>query len=162
MPNTPHRVVAVLPAIGVFLAVAAVFFAACFGAFTSWDDGENVYANPHYLPVTPASVTQFWSVPYNQLYTPVTNTIWGACAAVARLPQPVGVIGSGSSPFAALPFHALGVLFHAGAAVLVFLLLRRLTGSGPGAVVGAIFWAIHPVQVEPVAWVTGNNNVYSG
>ncbi|MBC8137874.1 MAG: tetratricopeptide repeat protein [Fibrella sp.] len=162
MTNAPRRVSPTIPALGVFFVVLAVFLAACFGAFTSWDDNDNIFANPHYLPVTPESVAQFWTTPYNQLYTPVTNTIWAACATVSRLPQPVGVLGSGMSPFAALPFHTLGVLFHAGAAVLVFLLLRRLTGSDPGAVVGALFWAGHPLQAEPVAWVTGHNNVYSG
>ncbi len=158
----PRRLPPLLAALGVFFVVLAVFLPACLGAFTNWDDNENVYGNPGYLPVTAANVARFWTVPYNQLYTPVTNTLWAACATVSRLPQPVGVIGGGSSPFAALPFHALGVLFHAGAAALVFLLLRRLTGNDIGAAVGALFWAVHPVQVESVAWVTGHNNVFSG
>lgn len=162
MTNAPRRVSPAIPALGVFLIVLAVFFPGIFGAFTSWDDNDNVFANPYYLPVTPGSVAHFWTTPYNQLYTPVTNTIWAACAAVSRLPEPVGVIGSGSTPFAALPFHLLGVLFHAGAAVLVFYLLRHLTKSDPGAILGALLWAFHPLQVEPVAWVTGHNNVYSG
>lgn len=162
MTAAPRRVSPAIPALGVFLVTLAVFFMACFGAFVNWDDSENVFGNPHYLPVTPASVAKFWTVPYNELYTPVTSTIWAACATVSRLPQPVGVLGSSTSPFAALPFHALGVLFHATTAVLVFFLLRRLTDNDPGATIGSLFWAIHPLQVEPVAWVTGHNNVFSG
>jgi tetratricopeptide (TPR) repeat protein len=58
--------------------------------------------------------------------------------------------------------HLTNVLLHAGAAVLFFLVLRRMTG-GPwrSAVVAALF-AIHPLRVESVAWVTERKDVLSG
>jgi hypothetical protein len=60
--------------------------------------------------------------------------------------------------------HALGVIFHALAAALLFALLLRRLGKGGEApsVVGALAWALHPSNVEPVAWVSGRYDLLAG
>jgi tetratricopeptide (TPR) repeat protein len=59
-----------------------------------------------------------------------------------------------------LPYHAVNIVLHAANATLIYLLLRRLNIRG--AWVAAALWAIHPVNVESVAWVTELKNVQSG
>ena len=57
--------------------------------------------------------------------------------------------------------HYTNLLLHAANAVLLFLLLRRATGSGwPSFLVAALF-ALHPVNVESVAWAAERKNVLS-
>jgi len=57
--------------------------------------------------------------------------------------------------------HAVNVLLHTVNAVLLFALLRRLTGAlWPSAFVAALF-AWHPLHVESVAWITERKDVLS-
>jgi tetratricopeptide (TPR) repeat protein len=58
--------------------------------------------------------------------------------------------------------HLTNVLLHAATAILLFLVLRKMTGMfWPGAFVAAVF-AIHPLRVESVAWVVERKDVLSG
>jgi len=59
-----------------------------------------------------------------------------------------------------LPYHLVNVLIHAAAAVVLWRVLRILKVRG--AWFGAALWALHPVQVESVAWVTELKNTQSG
>jgi tetratricopeptide (TPR) repeat protein len=59
-------------------------------------------------------------------------------------------------------FHLSNVLLHAIVAVLLFLVLRQMTGAlWRSAFVAAVF-AIHPLRVESVAWITERKDVLSG
>ena len=58
--------------------------------------------------------------------------------------------------------HLVNVLLHAVNAVLLFLVLQEMTGgTWPSALVAALF-AIHPLRVESVAWVTERKDMLSG
>jgi hypothetical protein len=58
--------------------------------------------------------------------------------------------------------HLTNVLLHAAAAILLFLVLWRMTGFlWKSAFVAAVF-AVHPLRVESVAWVAERKDVLSG
>ena len=50
-------------------------------------------------------------------------------------------------------FHLTNIVLHGCCAVMVFVVLRRMLGSTVGAGVPALLFAVHPANVESVAWV---------
>jgi tetratricopeptide (TPR) repeat protein len=59
-------------------------------------------------------------------------------------------------------YHLTNVLLHTASVILLFLILRQMTGAlWRSAFVAAVF-AIHPLRVESVAWVAERKDVLSG
>jgi Tfp pilus assembly protein PilF len=125
--------------------------------FVAFDDVEYVVRHADYNPPSLAKLGHYWTEPYPDMYTPVLWTVWGLLAFVARTQD-----ASGAVHWSALPYHLFNVAAHVGAAVMAFLVLRRLVRSSKAAFLGAAVFALHPMQVEAVAWVAGMKTPLSG
>lgn len=58
-------------------------------------------------------------------------------------------------------FHAVNLLFHVANTLLLFVVLRRMTGAEWQSALVAALFAIHPQHVESVAWVSERKDVLS-
>lgn len=96
----------------------------------------------------------FWTHPYQRLYVPVAYSAWTLIA------QSTGG-GADTGPLRPEPFRIANILLHALSATFVFLLIRRLTNTDWPAFAGALLFAAHPLQVEPVIWITEFRGVLS-
>ena len=128
--------------------------------FGGWDDEHNLTLNPQMNPPTWSAVASYWRAPKFDLYAPVTWTVWSALARagyIANAPSP----DSHLNPYL---FHTANLALHATSALLAFELLRRVFGNDAlvASAVGALVFALHPVQVEPVAWLSGLKDVLAG
>jgi hypothetical protein len=59
------------------------------------------------------------------------------------------------------PMHLVNAAFHAVNALLLFLVLRRMTGALWRSAIVAAFFALHPLRVESVAWISERKDVLS-
>jgi tetratricopeptide (TPR) repeat protein len=126
----------------VIAGLVILYSPACQSGFT-WDDDEHLTQNP--CIIGPQSIVDIWTTRAARICPLVLSTFW----LEHRL--------WGLAP---LPFHLVNVLMHAGAVLVLWRVLLAL--RVPGAWLGALLWALHPVQVETVAWVTEMKNTQSG
>ena len=72
-------------AVLVAMGTAMVFLPALrFPFFPFWDDDIHVHANPHIAQLSWKSIGALWAGPWQQLYIPLTYSMWAALAAVSR------------------------------------------------------------------------------
>jgi tetratricopeptide (TPR) repeat protein len=139
------------------IALVAVTFVAYIPALRSgyvWDDDQ--YLTDNHLVQTPRRLAAIWAIWYDheagrlRINTPqyyplvytsywIEHLLWGL--------QPAG-------------YHAVNVLLHALSALLIWRITQRLRVPA-GWFIAAVF-ALHPVHVESVAWITERKNVLSG
>jgi len=58
-------------------------------------------------------------------------------------------------------YHWTNLLLHLASSVLIFLVLRFMTGAFWRSALAAVLFAVHPLNVEPVAWVAARKDVLS-
>jgi len=131
------------------MAVFIVFGQTLRYGFVNYDDDQYFYSNSHVKAgLTWHGVIWAFQTEYASNWHPLT---WLSLMLDAQL------FGAG----AAGP-HLTNVLLHAINAVLLFFLLKRLTDVRWGSAWVAAVFAIHPLHVESVAWVSERKDVLSG
>ena len=138
-----------LVSLALILLTAGVYSRVRQAEFLAYDDDEYVVDNPWVR----AGLT--WR-----------GTVWAFASAHSATWHPLTSLSHmldcqlfGVQPG---PHHVVSVVLHGATSVLLFLTLLRMTGStGRSAVVAALF-AIHPLHVESVAWVSERKDVLSG
>jgi Flp pilus assembly protein TadD len=133
----------------IVLAVAVVFGQTAGHGFVNYDDDDYVYENPHVTPgLTGPGILWAFTQAHASNWHPLT---WVSHMLDCEL-------------FGAWPagHHLTSAVLHAVTAVLLFLVLRLMTGATwPSAFVAVVF-AIHPLRAESVAWVAERKDVLSG
>lgn len=130
--------------------VLAAFQPALGGEFLNWDDNLIVAASPHLSGFSGEQLRWMWTATHGGHWEPL---VWLSFA--------IDHARSGGMDPAA--FHLTGVLLHALNAALVFALARCLLGEAGrgGALLAAALFALHPLRVESVAWVSERRDVLS-
>ncbi len=142
MKSLPARIRCIGTGAFVLCATFAAYLPALRGGFL-WDDDAHV-TRPGLRSLS--GLWQIWSnVRATQQYYPllhsafwVEHRLWGDSA---------------------LGYHLVNVLLHATSAILLVIILRRL--NVPGARLAGVLFAVHPVCVESVAWISEQKNTLS-
>ena len=133
----------ILLSLGLLAATVVAYLPALSAGFV-WNDDTYLTDNP--ALDSPRALRLIWTEPRvsEQYYPLVFSTFWAEKKLWGLHP---------------LGYHLVNVLLHAASALLLWRLLRRL--DLPGAFAAAAVFALHPVCVESVAWVTERKNTLS-
>ncbi len=130
-----------LAGIALLVVTTSVAYRPCLQGGFILDDNVNVTENQ--LIKAPDGLLRFWTTADAVDYWPVTNSslwlewrLWGM--------NPTG-------------YHATNLLLHIATALLLWTVLARL--AIPGAPLAAALFALHPLNVESVAWITQRKNL---
>ncbi len=157
MPSHNKTLYAVIPYLVLAAAILATFGRAVRHEYLEWDDQLQVFRNPDFNPPTVEKVMRYWRDAHMSIYMPVTYSLWGAIAGVAY-DEPREGETSGLNP---APFHAFNVLLQVLCACVLFRFLQEFVEDRPAALLGALVFGLHPLMVEPVAWISGMYTVLS-
>lgn len=130
------------PAVLLLLAILAVYWPALGGAYV-YDDELLVARNP--------------ALQHSDLVALLARPLFGDVHGYWR-PLTSLLLWAGHQLGGAAGVHTLSLLLHAAATLLAFALGQRLLGSARPAFWVALLFALHPVQVESVAWCAAIND----
>jgi tetratricopeptide (TPR) repeat protein len=150
--------------VSIILVTVVVYWSIQNNEFVRFDDRKYIYQNT--LVTGNGGLRAIWLDLWNPdpkvHYNPMTyTTFWIEHALVGLEPQgvdPKNIVSQAAHPL----YHWTQIALHACNAVLVLLTLHALGVSFPVAVLTALFFAVHPVNVESVAWTAERKNLLSG
>ncbi len=148
MTLTPTRRQKCLVSVLLGAAVLAVFWPALRDGFVNFDDYDYVTQNWHVQHgLTWESVRWAFTTDAASNWHPLTWLSHILDGQIYGL-QPMG-------------HHLTSLMLHAANAVLLFLLLNRLTGALWRSALVAVMFALHPLRVESVAWISERKDLLS-
>ena len=148
----------IICAIIIVAAVALTFGRVCTNEWLTWDDQPLIYNNPLIVPPTASNLAKIWTQPHVRMYIPAVYTTWWTLARVATVPDDQ----TGAPSLNPWVFHTANLLVHTLSALIVFAILRTIIRDDTASCIGALLFALHPIQTEPIAWATGMKDLLCG
>jgi tetratricopeptide (TPR) repeat protein len=128
------------------LLLAIVTYARSLGnGFIDFDDPENIVDNYSIRELNLTNIGHFFTSPLEFMYTPLASISYAIDYQLGGLHPAM--------------YHTTNLLLHLANVVLVFLVVRRLTDRPFVAHVAAVLFAIHPMNVDSVAWLATRSNL---
>lgn len=118
--------------------------------FVQYDDPVYVSENPSVLFPSTERLIRLWTSPREGIYIPLSYTSFVAIGQVSKYETEDGFTAVDASVF-----HAVSIAVHFACSLMVWWLARYLVRNTLAALVAALLFACHPLQVESVAWVSG-------
>ncbi|MGB9720159.1 MAG: tetratricopeptide repeat protein [bacterium] len=113
--------------------------------FVNWDDDKYVYENNDIQQLNWHNINSFFSRFYGGAYVPLTMLSFATDYQIGGL-----------NPFV---YHRTNLIFHILNTLLIFWVVYAISKRIGVSFLTALFFAVHPLHVEPVAWVTGRKDL---
>lgn len=131
--------------IGVIILLTFLVYFNTFNNGFCWDDHNNIIDNNDLHETSLHALIKIVSTPYLEMFTPVTNITYFLNYSASKLHPAF--------------YHFINLLLHIIAVLLLYRFIKLLSGRADAAIAGTLLFAIHPMNVETVAWISARSTL---
>ena len=130
---------------GILIVCLLVYIPIFNNGFTNWDDLDQVVQNQDVHELSFSNSIRIFSSFYVGMYQPFTAQMYGLIYSI---------FGENATAF-----HVFSLMIHLINVILVFVLIRRFCRNDMLALITTGLFALSPMQVESVAWISALSNL---
>jgi protein O-mannosyl-transferase len=145
MLRLPTKYLNIITLACILLLTAIIYYKSVSFEFINWDDDRNVYENPDIRSLSTQNIQKIFSSAYLKMYQPITTLSYAVEFKI-----------KGANPHI---YHIHNLLLHLLNCLLVFIFVFLLFRHTIFAALVAFLFALHPMHVESVVWITERKDV---
>ncbi len=130
---------------GILLLAAVIYSNSLANGFIYFDDPESVVNNPYIRQISLANLIHYFTTPVQYMYMPLAMISYAVDYQIGEIDPSI--------------YHLDNLILHLGSVILVFWVFLLLTKKSRLALFVSLLFAIHPVNVDSVAWVATRPNL---
>lgn len=130
---------------GIVVLTAFLYSNSIRNGLTSFDDMDYISYNPYLKDFSLHGIKNIFFSFYAANYHPLTTLFWTA---------EYNIFGN-----SAQSYHLINLLFHLLNIALVFYFVKKLLNKNSAALIVALLFAVHPMHVESVSWISERKDV---
>lgn len=140
--------------IGIILFFTFIVFSNSIdNSFTNWDDPDYIINNKYLKDISASGIKTIFTTPYFANYHPLTTLSY------ALEYNFFSKTINGSKVADPISFHFINLLLHLLNVVLVYIFIIMLSKRKEIAIIVSLLFAIHPMHVESVSWISERKDV---
>jgi len=145
MPGQQKKYFTILYVLSLLLLTTIIYFKSVNFEFINWDDDRNVYENPDIRSLSSQNIQKIFRTAYLNMYQPLTTLSYAVEYKI-----------KGANPHI---YHLHNLILHLLNTLLVFIFVFLLIRHSLVSALVAFLFALHPMHVESVAWITERKDV---
>lgn len=132
----------------IIVATAIIYYPSLDYEFVNWDENIEIENNEDIKAITWENLQKIFITNYNSAYQPFKYILYSIVYSISKL-DPTG-------------YRIASLILHLVNVVLVYVLMKRITGLHFVTLIATALFALHPLQVESISWIPAVNNPLSG
>lgn len=133
--------------LAIILFITFIIYAGSLSNGFCWDDSQNIISNPELRGHSGSSFLKLVTTPYVNAYSPISHLTYWLNYQISQL-NPAG-------------YHLTDLILHLISVILLYRFVYLMTKEKMSALIAAAIFALYPIQVESVSWISTRSTRFS-